>query len=156
MPQYPPIWDDWSSTSVKMNLKADIKPSEDPELVLKSVQTLFPSFNLKIESNSVIGNSSDPKSLDHLCQRIMEQRILDATRRVAMGGATTESIDENPVLTVLCFNKQVALVDKVAIAEPEDSPLGVIELSIITEKLKDFIDVAFPKYEWLVPKKMQE
>jgi len=141
---FPPKW----TNDIKIVIDADIQPSENSELVLQAVKTLFPTLTCQISDSIITGRSEDPKVLYYLCNRIFELQILDAARRSILETLLEYSGEDFPMVVEFFLSKQVALVNKVSFIGPEDATLGPITVKIISSQLKNFLDLFFPKFEW--------
>ncbi len=147
---FPPEW----SNDVKILIDTDIRPSENPELVLQAVKTLFPTLIYNISDNIIMGKSDNPKALHHLCNRIFELQILDAARRNILEALLEYSSEDFPMIAEFFLSKQVALIDKVSFIDPEEATLGSIAVKIISSELKKFLDLFFPKFEWFTESRL--
>lgn len=113
-----------------MEVRAEIRPTEDLKKVVKAVRKIFPDIEVRVVCERgreyVVGTSSGLDSLDHLRMCLRSQRILDAARA---------SIRKHSAGNVLKFmlNKQAALVGVVNFTDGE-SPLGPIVVEIETDE----------------------
>ncbi len=124
---------------MKVEVEADIYPSEDPDKVLDAVKNIFPEINFNLTSDSVRGGSSDLSSFERFRNLLGIQSIRDSARRVIKSGCGDGEIK-------LYLNKQVATVSKVNFSDDE-TLLGPIEVTIKTDNTEDLIDFLAPAKE---------
>ncbi len=122
-----------SESMYSVRLYCPVNPSEDPEKVLKAIQSIFPDAEVELGEKAFEGTLP---SLDSFGKRIRSQKILDAARGVLLknlhGGKTYMSI-----------NKQVATVGKISFAD-RNPVLGAIEVTIEGDDLESVIDRVAP------------
>lgn len=145
---FPPHWE----KGIKINVNAEVKPSENPQLVLNSINTLFPLLNCNLNELKtwVIGESETPEILNNLCKRIFDLQILDAARKHILNNLQEEITSDFPLLIEFHLQKQAALVNKISFVDPVDAPLGSISVTISSQHLQELLDAYFPKFEWFV------
>ncbi len=121
-----------------MRVKVEVKihPSEDAEKVLEAINNLFPTLDLELEDDKVVGESDKLESLENFKNKLGIQAIRDSARRELKKGRRKNSID-------FCLNRQAATVDKVSFSG-EDTPLGPIRVSITSQRMDDLIDFLAP------------
>ncbi|OLS25949.1 MAG: hypothetical protein HeimC3_12230 [Candidatus Heimdallarchaeota archaeon LC_3] len=143
---FPPKSD---SFSVTILVETEIRPSESEDLVLKSLTTLFPTINFSLSEETFIGRSTDITDLNYFSTRLLEQEILDASRRIVLKSLMKKSslLDENNIIKFF-LNKQTAIRNKIVFCDQNEAPLGPIKVEIISSDLLRIIDYYFPKYEW--------
>ena len=135
--------------AVSIVIQTEIRSSEDPELVLRALKTLFPDASFNIEDSSITGRFIDLKILNYFVERVYHQQILDAVRKAVYNGVVIDHKKPHYMTTTEFYiNKQVALSNRIVICEPNESPLGPITIRIISESLLLIIDLYFPKWEW--------
>ncbi len=122
-----------SESMYSVRLYCPVNPSEDPEMVLKAIQSIFPDAEVELGEKAFEGTLP---SLDSFGKRIRSQKILDAARGVLLknlrGGKTYMSI-----------NKQVATVGKISFAD-RNPVLGAIEVTVEGDDLEAVIDRVAP------------
>ena len=137
------------SFTVSIVIQAEIRPSEDPILVLKAVKTLFPDGDFTIENNAITGRFIDLKVLNYFVERIYQQQTFDSVRKaVSNGMIVNRRRPQQMITTEFYINKQVALNNRIVMCDPGESPLGPITIRIISDNLPLIIDLYFPKWEW--------
>lgn len=142
--KYPPdVPEDINATII---VSANVWATEEDTKVLKALETLFPEITFSNNNNIISGRTNHLTALNNLAERMYEQKILDAGRRRVLQG----SLD---TLAEFYLHKQVALVNKVAFCEPDESPMGPITVKIISDSLNQLIRLYFPKYEWFYESK---
>ncbi len=127
---------------VRLTVEAPLKPSEDPEKVVKAVGNIVGNVNLAVTRgrDSVIVETEDQKGLHIIYEKIRSKQSLGVARRRLL-----ENIYEDS--TWLYLNKQAAYVNTFSICEDEaESPLGPIKVTIQTKDPQKIID-------WLAPRK---
>ena len=128
---------------VKVEVEAEVYPTEDLEKVRIALLNLFPDLNFEMKQSDgfkkiLIGNSSEKDSLRNLKQLIMSERIRDAARSTIFSNMLNDSV-------VFFLNKQVAYADHISFCMPKgESPLGPIKITLKSNKLQQLID-------WLAP-----
>lgn len=121
---------------MRLLVKTEINPSEDPEKVVESVENIFPQVDLEISKDRVKGESEDLESLDNLKNLLGLQAIRNSARRELKKGKSSESIR-------FSLNKQAATVKKVSFSKG-DTPLGAIDVKIEYDRPDDLIDYLAP------------
>jgi hypothetical protein len=124
---------------MKVEVKASIYPSEDPDKVLEAVENIFPEIDFDLKEDFVEGSSSDLSSLERFKNLLGIQAIRDSARRVIRNGRGEGKIK-------FYLNKQVATVSKINFSEGE-TPLGPIEVTIEAENVERMTDFIAPKKE---------
>ncbi|KXB06071.1 hypothetical protein AKJ53_01395 [candidate division MSBL1 archaeon SCGC-AAA382F02] len=124
---------------MKIEVKAKIHPSEDPDKVTESVKNIFPEIDLSVKENQVKGKSTNKNSLEKLKNKIGLQAIRDTARKELEKNRENQSIQ-------FSLNKQVATVDKVNFSTGE-TPLGSIEVRIEAKDIEELIDYLVSKKE---------
>jgi predicted RNA binding protein with dsRBD fold (UPF0201 family) len=116
---------------VKLRVEAEVKPTEDPEKVLRALKNLFPSLDFSKSGRTLIGESDDPSSLQTIKELLRRQAIRDAARSHLLS-----KIFENRLEFML--NKQAAFCGRVNFTDGE-SPLGPIKVCVETENPKEIV-----------------
>ncbi|MHA1990535.1 MAG: RNA-binding domain-containing protein [Candidatus Hodarchaeales archaeon] len=134
---------------VTVLVETEIRPTEDIDSVLESLNNLFPEIEFTMQEERYFGRSNTLSSINYFSRRLLEQEILDAARRVILKriNKSTEINDEKSFVEFM-VNKQTAKVKKIVFCEKEEAPLGPIIVKIISSDLTNIIDSYFPKYEW--------
>lgn len=122
---------------MKLRVEAVIKPTESREKVEAAVRKIFPTMNLELIVNSLVGKSTDVESLQRLHQLLRQQAILDTARSVMFSNRSDNS-------THFMLNKQVALAGRISFTEGE-SPLGPIVVSLEAPDIELLIDYLAPR-----------
>ncbi|MHC1580653.1 MAG: RNA-binding domain-containing protein [Methanopyraceae archaeon] len=126
-------------------------PTEDEEKVLKALGNLFDLDLFEKVGEERLGDVKriefecrGPQarlSLGRLYERLREQEILDAARRVLREGVTAEGS------ILFHLNKQAAFANAVSFSEGGESPLGPIVVEIFPKDPDDVDKVI----DWLAP-----
>ncbi|MFW9931168.1 MAG: RNA-binding domain-containing protein [Candidatus Thorarchaeota archaeon] len=116
---------------MKFSIRCPIFPTENSELILKSLHTYFPSlsFTLIDEERERWAETkfSEANSLEAVRSFIHESRIIDATRKVIASSWTG-------TMFIFRLDKQAAIRGKVNLVDESDNPpLGYIEISAFCE-----------------------
>lgn len=140
---------------------ATINPTEVPERVIKAITNIFPfdpasaeitpasrvvrldidpSVRYTVEGNEVVFKSSNPAVLALFHELLRKEYIVECGRAVLLRAKGAHGAGEVRFL----LNKQVATRGKVHFAEPGESPLGPITVSIQSDDIDAMID-------WLTP-----
>jgi len=122
---------------LKLRVEAEIRPTEDQTKVEAAVKKIFPTLQLSMAGNFLVGESTEVGVLDRLHQLLRLQMILDSARSVMQRGR-----HGNVVRFML--NKQVATVGKVSFTEGE-SPLGPIVVTLEAPDIERLIDYLAPR-----------
>jgi predicted RNA binding protein with dsRBD fold (UPF0201 family) len=132
-------------------IKVKIFPTESVEKVKHAVENLFPTASTEISSQSrdsfLHATLKGKNGLTNLFNRLREERILAASRRVFRRGLADNSI-------IFYLNKQAAYGNHLSFCEPVDElPLGFIEVCIICDDPEGLIDWLSPKTFWTKEKR---
>lgn len=125
-----------------VRVEAEVRPTEDPEKVVKAVKNLL-DIELKVielpnEYKLVTGESSNINPLRKLHALLRQERILDAARSYMLRNRRGNSLE-------LKLHKQAAYVGRISLVTyDEESPMGPIRVIIASDKINDIID-------WLAP-----
>jgi len=129
---------------VYIRVEVEIRPTEDENKVLQAVKNLVDVDRIKIVDagrgyKMLIAESNSIKSLKKLHDLLRRQRILDTARNLLL-----RKVREGTI--TLSLNKQAAYQGFVSFAEGElESPLGTINITIVSENPEELID-------WLAPR----
>jgi len=126
-----------------LQVRSDLRPTEDLERVLKSIRNLFDIEHYDVVENSpykeVVCESRKIESLIRFHQILRQERILDTARRIMLSSKMNDKI-------TIKLHKQSAYAGHVSfVTYDSESPLGPIKVIIISDNLERIID-------WLAPK----
>jgi len=126
-----------------VEVKAEVKPTEDPEKVMTSIKRMFGDRALEVREEGdrgfLVGRWEGIESLEGFHDLLRRELILDAARRIMFRGL------EEKIITFY-LNKQVAFAGHISFSQAErESPLGPIEVKIHSDNPRKLID-------WLTPK----
>lgn len=122
---------------MRLRVEAEVKQTEAREKVEAAIKQIFPTLELSLIGNSLVGESPRVESLDRLHQLLRQQSIRDSARSVML-----RSRRGNIVRVML--NRQVAFVGKVSFTEGE-SPLGPIVVTLEASEIERLIDYLAPR-----------
>jgi len=128
---------------VIIEVKAEVKPTEDTEKVMTSIKRMFGDLVLEVREEGdrgfLVGRWEGMKALEGFHDLLRRELILDAARRIMFRGLEEKTI-------TFYLNKQVAFAGHVSFSQAErESPLGPIEVKIHSDNPRKLID-------WLTPK----
>jgi len=121
---------------ISVLFEATVSPSEDYEKVLSAVMNFVgeASCEVKADSRGVIVRSSSIKSLERIHDQLRDRRVRGAARKRLLANRDSQG-------STLMFNRQAASAGVLALCDNEqESPLGPIYLTILTEHLEEVID----------------
>ena len=122
-----------------IKIRSQLLPSEDPDKVKQSMETLIPEVNLEIFQDEIVGEVSSFEALSKIIETIharKSERIYGRILRSNMNGDFTKFF----------FNKQASFVGVITICEEEEeSPLGPIEIEIKSNRIEEIIDLITEK-----------
>lgn len=121
---------------MRVKVEAKIHPSEDTEKVLEAIKSFFPTLDLELKDEKVVGTSEKLESLENFKNKLGLQAIRDSARRELRKERSENSIK-------FCLNRQAAVVGKVSFSG-EDTPLGPIKVSIHSQRIEDLVDFLVP------------
>jgi len=99
---------------VTILVETEIRPTEDENLVLQSLNNLFPDIKFKKQEERYSGRSNALSSINYFSRRLLEQEILDAARRVILKRIDRNTdIDDKKSFVEFMINKQTARVNKI-------------------------------------------
>ncbi|MHB8604746.1 MAG: RNA-binding domain-containing protein [Thermoplasmatota archaeon] len=111
--------------SIRVLVRAAVRPTEDPERVERAVLNLFPGADLARGALEITGEARD---LARLASLVSEHRIPDTARGVMVRGIDAADATRSRFL----LGKQAAFVGKPNFG-PQASPLGEIEVTLAAE-----------------------
>lgn len=121
---------------MKIEVKAEIHPTEDPNKLKDIVEKTFPGLSISLSEDLVHGKSSDIETLKRFKRQLRSQGIRDSARRLMR-----ESFGRGYLKFML--NRQALTMDKIGFTDGE-SPLGPIEVKVESEDLDGLIDYLAP------------
>jgi predicted RNA binding protein with dsRBD fold (UPF0201 family) len=116
---------------LRLRVEVEVKPTEDPEKVLKAVRNLFPTLAISPSGGVLAGESEDASCLQTMKELLRKQAIRDAARSHLLGKVRGNRLE-------FMLNKQAAFCRKVNFTDGE-SPLGPIKVIVEAENLKEII-----------------
>lgn len=122
---------------MKINVRAKIHPTEDPIKLEEALKNIFPEIDISKVDDYLKGKSNDPKSLEHLKNKLGLQAIRSSARKVLYSGVKGDYINFK-------INRQAATVNKVSFTG-EETPLGPIEIKIKSKNTDLVIDYLAPQ-----------
>jgi len=122
--------------SFKVKVFADVKSTEDPEKVKKSIINIFPDIEIEEKDNEIIGYSENEDVLSRFIELVYSDAIRDSVNMVLKEGTQGTKIS-------FSMNKQAAFAGRVNLSKV--SSLGPIKVKIYVEDPYDFIDRIVPK-----------
>ena len=122
---------------MRLQVEAEVKPTEDKEKVEAAVKRIFPTLELSQTENSLVGESIRAESLDRLHQLLRQQAIRDSARSMMLRS-------RRGTVVQFMLNKQVAFVGKVSFTGGE-SPLGPIVVTLEAPDIERLIDYLAPQ-----------
>lgn len=132
---------------MEVEVRTEIRSTENPQKVKKAVLNFFSPDNIKIEEfkdyKVLIAKGKGPNCLGKLYNALRTQRILDAARKYMKSGLIGNTV-------IFHIHKQAAYVGAISFCSiPEkESPLGAITFIITTNNAKRLID-------WLTPRTVE-
>ena len=120
----------------KVKVIADVKSTEDPEKVKKSILNIFPDIIVEEKEKEIIGYSEEDDVLSRLIELIHSEAIRDSVNMVLKEGTQGAKIS-------FSMNKQAAFAGRVNLSR--SSPLDPIKVKIYVEEPYEFIDKIVPK-----------
>ena len=129
-----------------IRIEVEVRPTEDESKVRKALKNIFTLKDSDIKGVDIGNNykllvveSRKLTVLFRLYELLRQERILDTARSIML------SLKRGDMLT-LKLHKQSAYAGHISfISYDEESPLGPITLTIVSDKLSEIID-------WLAPK----
>lgn len=125
-----------------INVRAEIRPSEDAQKVCQAIQGVLPDIDMFCDKDEVSAISEDASVLNNLRSAVMARQIQASLRR-----NLTQNTNNNT--TGFYLNKQASFVSTAAVCdEQSESPLGPIEITLTSPDVGSVI-------EWLCGKTNQ-
>jgi len=140
-----------------LQVRSDLRPTEDLERVLKSIRNLFDIEHYDVIDSSpykeIVCESRKIESLLKFHQILRQDRILDTARKVMLSSMMGNRIS-------LKLHKQSAYAGHVSfVTYDSESPLGPIRVVIVSDNLEKIVDWLAPKtskgrplWEYSIPK----
>ena len=122
--------------SFKIKVSAEVKHTEDPEKVKKSILNIFPELIIEVNDNEIIGVSEEDGILSRFIELTYSEAIRDSVNMVLKDGTRGNKIS-------FSINKQAAYAGRLNLSK--ESPLGPIRIKIYVDEPFDFIDRIVPK-----------
>jgi len=125
-----------------LRVEAEVRPTESEERVVEAIRNIV-DVDVKIVDvgggyRVAVGESTDVACLRRLYTLLRQERILDAARAYAMRFRRGNTLE-------LKLHKQAAYAGHLSFVTYDDeSPLGPIRLTVISDKLDEIVD-------WLAP-----
>lgn len=113
--------------------RAVIRPSEDPQRVLKAILNIMPDGEAEILGQVAQARASGVAALDAIRESLASRQTLGGLRRNMVG-----NIYDNT--TTFMLNRQAAYMGVAAVCDTaEESPLGPIEVEVESRRIEDII-----------------
>ncbi len=119
---------------IKIEIEAEIYPTEDVEKIRRAILLLFPDAKLSVLPGKLAGKA---RSMEEFAKILREERIRDAARAVFLSSLKRYGTIEFEL------NKQAATVGKISFSVG-NVPLGNIKVRISGESLDSLIDSVAP------------
>ena len=121
-------------SSITIQVFCEINPSEDIEKIKTVIFNLFPELKIKIEGNTISGNSNDLELLSKVLASIQNRKIKNVFLRIL----NSNIIDNS---TWFYLNKQAAFVNVVALCnEADESALGPVKVVLESNDIEETIE----------------
>jgi predicted RNA binding protein with dsRBD fold (UPF0201 family) len=120
----------------KLVLEATVSPSEDAEKVSQAMKNVLGGARCDtiIGPGSARLTSEDPMALVHIRNQLRDRHVRSAARKQLLLSSSARS-------ATLMLNRQAATSGVIAIcANPEESPLGPIYLTVHSERIGEAVD----------------
>lgn len=123
--------------SVDVHVTAPVEDTEVPDRVARAVSNIFPTAEVTQEPGRVVAEGHD---LDHLAERLREQRILDTARSVFYDGRAGDAFE-------FALKKQAAFEGVVNFAVGKPDELGDVDVRVRVRDpdVDTFIDYVAPE-----------
>lgn len=120
-----------------VTIKAEIKPTEDEEKLLKAVRKIFPEVDFKIHESRgkrfFIGESTEISSLKYVKENWRRRRVRSTAARLLREATSPGTI-------FMRLSKQAAYVGVASILDFDEQPaIGSIEVEVKTENPEELI-----------------
>lgn len=106
--------------SVDVRVSAPVRDTELEDRVVRAITNLFPGAEIERTESGVVATAHD---LDHLAERLREQRILDTARSVFLDARRGDRFS-------FALKKPAALHDVVNFSVGEPSEIGEISVEV--------------------------
>lgn len=124
---------------ITVDVEAPVKPTEVRERVADAIRSLFPEADVSVESDRVTARTH---SLEHVRERLFEQRILDTARTEFMRNRSRTGFEFR-------LKKQAGFRDVVNFSVGNPAELGDIDVRVSVEDpdVESFIGYLAPPTE---------
>ena len=122
--------------SFKIKVSAEVKNTEDPMKVKKSILNIFPEIIIEEKEDEIIGYSQEEGVMSRFIELTYSEAIRDSVNMVLKEGARGDKIS-------FSINKQAAYAGRLNLSK--ESPLGPIRVKIYIKDPCEFIDKIIPK-----------
>ncbi|MCE4603281.1 MAG: hypothetical protein F7B18_08875 [Desulfurococcales archaeon] len=127
---------------VRVVVEAEIRPTEDPDKVLKAVESFFTPDTVRVEdlgsTRILVAEAGSLRSLEKLHWLLRAERILDAARGMLRRGIHGDRL-------VFHLHKQAAYVGRLSfVSGDHESPMGAIRITVEHPDPRQVVD-------WLAP-----
>lgn len=121
---------------IDVRVTAPVAKTELEDRVARAVTTIFPDANIKRTRSGILAETHD---VDHLAERMEEQRILDTARNVFRENRQGNRFS-------FALKKQAALHDRVTFAVGSGDELGTIRVEVRVESpdFETFLETITP------------
>ncbi|MEM2118888.1 MAG: RNA-binding domain-containing protein [Candidatus Bathyarchaeia archaeon] len=131
--------------TIKINIEAEVNPTESEEKVKKAIENLFGNIETNIQpiykGAKITAQTKSLNTLTNLKNLLRRERIRDAARKELFEGLDRKTL-------TFYLNKQVAYAGHVSFAkETAESPLGPIKVSITCKNPREVINWLTAKTE---------
>lgn len=122
---------------ITVDIEVPVQPTEVRERVADAVRSLFPEADVTVESDRVTARTH---SMEHIRERLFEQRILDTARKEFMRNRTQNGFEFQ-------LKKQAAFHDVINFSVGNPAELGGIEVRVAVEdpEVEAFISYLAPE-----------
>ena len=124
----------YPNLSCKIEIQSLINPSEDPKKIETAILNIFPDVKIKTEEFFMISYTKDLHLLEKILNEIHSKHLQKIYQRQLDNNLKNDS-------TWFYINKQAAFVGKIVLCEEgEESPLGPIKVKLISSNINLIID----------------
>lgn len=125
---------------INIFIESKINQSEEINKIKKAIKNII-NIQLKHENEKVIGNSNNYIDLQIIYENLRSKQNILVARRMLRRNIIKNS-------THILYNKQAAYVKSLTICEnTNESSLGTIKITIISNDIIKFIDWIAPKHK---------
>jgi predicted RNA binding protein with dsRBD fold (UPF0201 family) len=122
---------------MRVSIRAEVKPTEDEEKLLKAVKKIFPEVDFRLvemhDRRFFIGESSELSSLKYVKENWRRRRVRSTAARLLREAA-------RPGMLYMRLSKQAAYVGVASILDFDEEPaVGSIEVEIETSDPEELI-----------------